>query len=290
MSGTQSDSCNKMDSMDLNEPKDIKVEKDIPNGATNEDTEEDPVIHEIPVYLAKDLHCYLLQYPVRPASMPYDNVEVTEAKLRPQGQQLKLKLRLNTSNTNYDNSKGEQFALNVDGADNTNKLPDEKTFPSGIMDHQVLTSSRAVSSSDRYAVGILNDNELHMTPIQSILHMRPCLSYLDKGDKTAKSEGRTIDDPDDPVEETEVLKPVTVKFARGDPDRNKKYLEKTYDYQQKKSEEEPWVETRFHQIKSRVWEEESQKMFCGKMEDEVTELDLSSQKYLDTLTLKFEVN
>jgi len=282
MSTTESDSSSKLDAADLKQPKDIKTEKDIPNGATNEDADEDPVIHEIPVYLAKDLHCYLLQYPVRPASMPYDNVDVTEAKLRPEGQQLKLKLRLNTANSNYDTSKGEQFALNVDGADTSNKLAQEKTFPAGIMDHQVLTSSRAVTASDRYAVGILNDNELHLTPVKTILNMRPCLQYLDKGDKTAKSEGRTMDDPDDPVEETEELKPVTVKFARGDPDRNKKFIEKTYDYQQKKAEEEAWVEARWSHIKSRVWEDESQKMFCAKMEDEV-ELDLSSQKYLETL-------
>ena len=37
---------------------------------------DDPVIHEIPVYLSKSLNCYVLQYPVRPATMPYDNVEV----------------------------------------------------------------------------------------------------------------------------------------------------------------------------------------------------------------------
>ena len=78
------------------------------------------------------------------------------------------------------------------------------------------------------------------------------------------------------------MKPVTVKFARGDPDRNKKFMEKTYDYQQKKAEEEAWVEARWSHIKSRVWEDESQKMFCAKMDDEV-ELDLSSQKYLETL-------
>jgi len=245
--------------------------------------EDDPVIHEIPVYLSKSLDCYLLQYPVRPATMPYDNVDVTDAQIRPIGQQVKMNLRLNTTNSNYDPSKGEQIALNVDGSDAATRLVTERTFPSGMMDRQVLTSSRAVADCGRYAVGILNDNELHLTEVKSILHMRPCLGYLDKGDKTAKSEGRVLDDPDDPVEETEDIKPVTVKFAKGDPEKNKKYMEKTYAYQQKKAEEEPWIKARFHQIKSEVWEDESQKMFCSKMEDEVTELDLPPDKYLESL-------
>jgi len=244
---------------------------------------DDPVIHEIPVYLSKSLNCYVLQYPVRPATMPYDNVEVEDAQIRPVGQQLKLKLNLNTSNPNYDTSKGEQIAINVDGSDAASKIAADKTFPSGVMDTQTLTSSRALSDTGRYAVGILNDNELHLTEVKSILHMRPCLNYLDKGDKTAKSEGRTLEDPDDPVDEPEEMKPVTVKFAKGDAARNQKFMEKTYDYQKKKAEEEPWVKARFHQIKSRFWEEESQKMFCNNMEEELAELDLTSEQYLDSL-------
>ena len=38
--------------------------------------DEDPVVHEIPVYLSRGVNCYLFQYPVRPASMPYDKADV----------------------------------------------------------------------------------------------------------------------------------------------------------------------------------------------------------------------
>ena len=50
--------------------------------------DEDPVVHEIPVYLSRGVNCYLFQYPVRPASMPYDKAEVVRAKFRPTNQQL----------------------------------------------------------------------------------------------------------------------------------------------------------------------------------------------------------
>ena len=50
---------------------------------------------------------------------------------------MKLKLNLNTSNPNYDTSKGEQIAINVDGSDAASKIAADKTFPSGVMDTQV---------------------------------------------------------------------------------------------------------------------------------------------------------
>ena len=97
---------------------------------------------------------------------------------------------------------GEQIALNVDGcevhttgdmlrskiragqADSSND-PD-LNFPDGRMDRQILSSTRAVQDTSRYAVGILDQNELHITPLEGVLSLRPSMEYLDKSDKTAK--------------------------------------------------------------------------------------------------------
>ena len=59
-------------------------------------------------------------------------------------------------------------------------------FPDGRMDRQVLTSTRTVQDTSRYAVGILDQNELHITPIEGVLSLRPSMEYLDQSDKTAK--------------------------------------------------------------------------------------------------------
>ena len=45
--------------------------------------------------------------------------------------------------------------------------------------------------SSRYAVGIFNGSELHLTPLNGIVSLKPSLQYLDKSDRTAKSEGRS---------------------------------------------------------------------------------------------------
>lgn len=266
-------------------PDDIKME---PEGDHQE--ESDPVVHEIPVFLAKGIQqLYLFQYPVRPAHMPYDGVEVTRAKIRPNNKQVEMELQINTSNPNYDRSKGEQIALNVDGPANgvVNGSASEnkpKVFQSSVMDKQLLVGSSAVSRTGRYAVGLLDDNELHLTRLDGVLSLRPSLSYLDKGDNRAKEKDRTAanqEDTEDSLEEKPEA--VTVKFARGDPERNKKYKEKSYEYQKKMQEEEAWVETRFNQMKGNLWDSESQLMFCSSMDGDVRDMDMAPKQYLLSL-------
>ena len=81
-----------------------------------------------------------------------------------------------------DKSRSKLKSNKLDNSSNESDL----NFPDGRMDRQVLTSSRAVRDTSRYAVGILDQNELHITPIEGILSLRPSMEYLDQSDKTAK--------------------------------------------------------------------------------------------------------
>lgn len=52
----------------------------------------------------------------------------------------------------------------------------------------MLQSSRALPDCSNYSVGVYQDGELHITPLKSILQLRPQFNYLDKGGKGAKDE------------------------------------------------------------------------------------------------------
>nr|XP_005998449.1 PREDICTED: DNA-directed RNA polymerase III subunit RPC5 [Latimeria chalumnae] len=114
--------------------------------------EDDPIIQEIDVFLAKSLaeKLYLFQYPVRPAAMTYDDVSHLSAKIKPKQQKIELELAIDTISPNYCRSKGEQIALNVDGtcADETN------TYSSKLMDKQTFSSIQAINNISRYAAAI----------------------------------------------------------------------------------------------------------------------------------------
>lgn len=59
-------------------------------------------------------------------------------------------------------------------------------FISGLMDKVVLTSERTLSDCSNFAVGIFQDDELHITPLKAMLHMKLQCDYLDENDKHVK--------------------------------------------------------------------------------------------------------
>jgi len=258
--------------------------------------EDDPVVSEIPVFLAKTLaqQLYLFQYPVRPCTLPNDpeTTSVMDSRIKPSQQKVELTIGLNASCPNYDKSKGEQIALNVDGSTSNQKSDDEITYGRGIMDRITLSSQKSVKDPSRYAVGIFNGSELHITPLKGIVNLKPTMNYLDKSDRTAKAEGRPRlvessqdEDEDDAKPEAEVIQKVGVKFLKGkaENDKSLEMKKKSFEYQQKLAEEEAWVPTDYYHNKSEKWIEQSQKLFCKHLDGEAVGGDVKVDEYLEQL-------
>lgn len=147
------------------------------------------------------------------------------------------------------------------------------------MDKLSYVSSKSLDDVNKYVVGILQDGEVHMTTLKSVLQLRPNFSYFDKEDKRTKAEQKAANDEMDDEE----VQQVTVKFSRNDNDRVKKAREKTYDYFIKKSAEEPWCETLWCSKDSTTAELEKQKLFASRTESTGHALGLNSEQYLDKL-------
>ena len=149
------------------------------NGVDINNDEDDPIVREIPVFVAKNLadNLFVFQYPVRPAQMNYDPSKVVSARFRPKKQQVQLTVALESSGANYDPSKAQQMALNVDGGKKAD-TDEGPMYPSGLMDKQVLTSSKSLKDNGRYAVATLTNNEIHLTPVSGIMSMKPDLNLL----------------------------------------------------------------------------------------------------------------
>ncbi|KAK7019780.1 DNA-directed RNA polymerase III subunit RPC5, partial [Halocaridina rubra] len=155
-----------------------------------EDQDNDPIVAEIPVYLSKTLaqQLYVLQYPVRPLSHTYDESTIIKTKVRPRSGQIEMELGLRTRGPTYDKSKGEQIALNVDGAFRDKRDSEDNFYKSNVMDKLVLTSTKSLCDVNRYAVGVVRDKSLHLTPISSVFALRPSLTYLDQAEKRGRKD------------------------------------------------------------------------------------------------------
>ncbi|KAA8581374.1 hypothetical protein FQN60_002955 [Etheostoma spectabile] len=219
------------------------------NMASGDD--DDPIIEEIDVYLAKSLadKLYLFQYPVRPSTMTYDDVNHLSAKIKPKQQRVELEMVIDAMSPNYCRSKGEQIALNVDGTtyDETN------TYSAKMMDKQTFCSIQATTNTSRYAAAVFRKGELHVTPLTGILQMRPSFSYLDKADtKTREREAANEGGDSSQDEAEEDAKAITARQRRI----------QSYEFLQKKQAEEPWVHLHYHGVKDGRSEHERQYMFC----------------------------
>ncbi|XP_060504740.1 DNA-directed RNA polymerase III subunit RPC5 isoform X2 [Panthera onca] len=241
--------------------------------------EDDPVVQEIDVYLAKSLaeKLYLFQYPVRPASMTYDDIPHLSAKIKPKQQKVELEMAIDTLNPNYCRSKGEQIALNVDGA----CADESSTYSSKLMDKQTFCSSQSTSNTARYAAALYRQGELHLTPLHGILQLRPSFSYLDKADakhreREAANEGDSSQD-----EAEEDVKQITVRFSRPESEQARQRRVQSYEFLQKKHAEEPWVHLHYYGLRDSRSEHERQYLLCqGSSGVENTELVKSPSEYL----------
>ncbi|XP_041829010.1 DNA-directed RNA polymerase III subunit RPC5 [Melanotaenia boesemani] len=245
--------------------------------------DDDPIIEEIDVYLAKGLadKLYLFQFPVRPSTMTYDDVNHLAAKIKPKQQRVELEMAINTMSPNYCRSKGEQIALNVDGTsyDETN------TYAAKMMDKQTFSSIQATTNTSRYAAAVFRKGELHITPLTGILQMRPSFSYLDKADnKTREREAANEGGDSSQDEAEEEAKAITVRFARPESEQARQRRIQSYEFLQKKQAEEPWILLQYHGVKDGRSEHERQYLFCQSVDaSENTELVKTPKEYLAML-------
>ncbi|EDW79307.1 uncharacterized protein Dwil_GK25406 [Drosophila willistoni] len=231
--------------------------------------EEDPIVEEIPVFLSKNLqgNLYLFQYPTKTELPNHDDAVVVNCCVKPFTQEVKVDFGLNIESKHYDSFKAEQFAVAADGKHTYGTGPakanERPTYKRGIMDKQAFTSTRSLTDISKYIVGIYADKEVHLSPLASIVQLRPALNHFDKDDKRRKAEQKAQSDD---VDEEEVLQQVTVKFARGPgaaaAKKTKEQRGGTYNSFVQRIMDEPWCEAFWHARNSSTAEIERHKLYA----------------------------
>ncbi|ALC43022.1 Sin [Drosophila busckii] len=254
------------------------------------DEEEDVVVEEIPVFLSKNLQdqLYLFQYPTKTQLANHDNAEIVNCCVKPLTQEVKVDFGLNIESKFYDRFKGEQFAVAADGKNTYGLAPPPKgaerpTYKRGIMDKQAFTSTRSLTDVSKYVVGIYTDKEMHLSPLASIVQLRPALSHFDKEDKRRKAELKAQSED---IDDEEVAQQVTVKFARGTgagaTTKKNKEQRGTYDNFVQRIVDEPWCESYWHARNTPTAELERQKLFSTNLQSNQS-LSLPPADYLAKL-------
>ncbi|XP_011308501.1 DNA-directed RNA polymerase III subunit RPC5 [Fopius arisanus] len=242
------------------------------------DTDDDPVVNEIPVYLSKTLadKLFIFQYPIRPAGEGYDNAEFLKTAIKPENQEVRIEVGIDIGGPNYDHRKGEWIVENSTSESIKTK---EKLFDGHMMDKIVLQSSRALPDCSNYAVGVFQDGELHVTPLKGIIQLRPQFNYLDMSDKNAKDDTKKAGE-EEPEEEA---KQVNVTFARQKSELAQKRKEQSFQEQAKKSSEEEWITSIYRNISTTQSELTRLEMLCALSDDRSNNLRLPPKDYVKLL-------
>jgi len=184
--------------------------------------EDDEVVQEIPVFLSQDLvnNLYLLQYPLRPADRPYDKDlgSLDNVRVKPKQKLVELEYSLDVTTTNYDEDRD----------------PPIRKFK---------LSSTVIPPKTNYAVGVMRDGQLHLSPLHAVCRMRPDFSYIDKEEAELKAETEMVDEEED--DRKDESKQVTMKFKKKESDKAAAYKKNSHAHLKQLQEAEPWMEMRF---------------------------------------------
>ncbi|KAH0485340.1 MAG: uncharacterized protein KVP18_003901 [Porospora cf. gigantea A] len=149
---------------------------------------DDPVVKEIDVYLnrVENGSMYLLQFPLRPIYRPYgDQGQLSEIAYRPNQKQLRMKYNLHMDTAAFDSSR----RLDFDEAP-THILASQEAVSGGFnpVTGQGGFLGPAFESQASYALGVMRDGKLYLTPTDHIQQFRPVLEEPQKVEKDKKKQ------------------------------------------------------------------------------------------------------
>ncbi|CAK8687070.1 unnamed protein product [Clavelina lepadiformis] len=262
--------------------------------------DEDEVIGEMDVYLAKGLqdNIFLLQYPTTSTKRTYTADQRIVARVKPEHKKLEMEVLIDVSSPNYDQSKGEQIALNVDGGITGEGM----TYENSVMDTQVLSSKCVPQMGKRYVAGIIYDGQLHLTPVSEVMQLQPSFKYMDRAEMRAMQAAKLkaqAESGNSSQDEAEDAKAVTVRFKGVESEAARTARERSYAAYEKRLQQEKWIAATVHSKNDSYTDRERKRLVCGKVFNTnmdggtglmFTEMCLPASDYLKTLVPKYIVS
>ncbi|CEP08103.1 hypothetical protein [Parasitella parasitica] len=262
--------------------------------------EEDEVLAEYPIYLTTELskYLYMFQYPMR--SIPFTvKTGPSAARLKPKAKMVELDLPLDTRSTNYSTERGEDFAMGLN--DKTIKTAYDRRMEEHeeelmghnykaprkeeeLLDKMTLTSIN-VPSQTKYVVGVIRDEELHLTPVNTTIQLRPGFKYIDKIDEKWKAANKRIQDVEKQEEkkrETDANTAQTVQVSVKNTEREGNLRRNLYSMAVRNAEEEDWQPIVYYDEHSLQAEKVSEKLYSTTKE--TLTCKTTNADYLDQLS------
>ncbi|CEG38827.1 dna-directed rna polymerase iii subunit rpc5-like protein [Plasmopara halstedii] len=216
--------------------------------------DDDPIVREIPVHLADELrrNLYMVQFPLRPTYRPMPEPP-HRARIKPQNQLMQLDFPVDQRSEHFDQD-AEDY----------------------IKQKHLRLQSSSVPALSNYAVGVFRQGQLHLTPLTSIMQMRPSLSHIDDA---ANEEEEDLEEKIEPPPAE--LKEVQFQFKKKQSERAISAIQNSYAYKKQQIDAENWIELQVQDKNSCGAEEEFENLFSEKEEEVVS--TMTPDQYIKAL-------
>ena len=176
---------------------------------------EDEVIREIDVYVTDSLPLYLLQFPLKPVYA--DSIDISSGKFKPVHKKMELEIPFLVPE-NYPR-------------ENLKNLPKLQKY-----------QSSAAGQETSLGAGIIQDNAMFITPIKSVLQLRPSFKDMQsfRGEVIEQIDDELETEPVEGQQEGDGLQQVTLK--RKESERAQSSRVQSFSYLKAQEEQESWKE------------------------------------------------
>ncbi|GBG90570.1 hypothetical protein CBR_g50913 [Chara braunii] len=188
----------------------------------------DRVVREVDVLLCPrpendGMQLYLLQYPLRPAWRPYElEQRCQEIRVKPKQSKVEVDLFVDSHTENYDQEAHDHLKIT----------------------QQTLSSSRLQLQAN-YAIGLLRENELHLSPLSAVVQLRPSMKYLDAADERKRAVEKVNEEENEEEDGGGTgpsgLVPLQVQIRRKSTEHDEEQRMQSYAYLKQQEDAEAWV-------------------------------------------------
>lgn len=207
--------------------------------------DDDPVVAEHDVYISTQLSSYLHIFQL-PGN--YEELEAQNPTTSATGRYkrlhklVELETVLDTQHATYCEERGFELAeQSLAGRIKLNSsvhgdVADERGKKLASL--KLAGSRIALNPHNRFFVATCIDNAIHLTPVETMIAMKPALGYLDEADAKTKTISKKLDIEPNAQEK---LKAVQVQFKKRETEEQMAARLSSFAYLQRQVDDEPWV-------------------------------------------------
>lgn len=250
----------------------------------NQQPANDELLYNLPIFINQELnqHLHILQYPHKPINAPYITT-LTNIQYKPIQHSITCEYPF-IPNT----KKNDSFIV-----DDSNNDTGDFSNMNGIK----LVSTLSPNKSN-YAVGMIRDNQLHISSVDYILRMLPDITHVDNKQQNAlKQRQQNISSNDTETEnDTDVtdneqsndtqqqdIKPMIIKYKKRESDKTIALRKLTYQYVNTLTNSEPSIPLEYtsQDTNKTVYDDMVERLLCDSA-DEIHTLN-DKQAYMTYL-------